>query len=452
MMFENYSFRNADYFNMLNILKKDKDLLLDEKNKVEFVKCCVRYSQPQVPLKLFSIYLNKADKLYLINSIRTEEQMKEVIESLDRINIDPYYLIDKACELNLDYYLVNKCNDVKPRFIESMANSTNNINTLNSLLKFRFKNPSLEIILNKLTDMNREEKEKGKETIIDINRYLKNNSLTEKRKKQVVAYLLQNDKYEEIINVINEYNLDDILVFKVLRTNNFNLINKININVLNQKMKDNYLLRLVTFGSIEDLINFKNKYNNKDYNRFIIEELTKKNRYDDVVKYSKNIVLVKESKEDLVKSIENCNIAYELYDLSINIYDSLVINKIGEKLCKIGNVKFIYLYLKNVKGYSNEVKEKLITRIVRSKVLYYICLTALFIDTKLLTTIFKSKINMYRFMVNSNMFEKEILDYASKALIKDKKKYNIMKDNIYNNIDKNFEQERKYIFLKKKNN
>ena len=202
MIFENYSFRKADYFNMLNTLRKDKDLLLDEKNKAEFVKCCVRYSLPQVPLRLYSIYLNKADKLFLINSIRTEEQMREVIDSLDRINIDPYYLIDKACELDLDYYLVNKCNDVKPRFIETMANNTNNINTLNSLLKFRFKNPSLEIILNKLTDMNKEVKEK--ETIIDINKYLKNNSLQEKRKKQVVAYLLQNDRYEEIINVINE--------------------------------------------------------------------------------------------------------------------------------------------------------------------------------------------------------------------------------------------------------
>ena len=450
MIFENYSFRKADYFNMLNALRKDKDLLLDEKNKAEFVKCCVRYSLPQVPLKLYSIYLNKADKLFLINSIRTEEQMREVIDSLDRINIDPYYLIDKACELDLDYYLVNKCNDVKPRFIETMANKTNNINTLNSLLKFRLKNPSLEIILNKLTDMNKEVKEK--ETIIDINKYLKNNSLQEKRKKQVVAYLLQNDRYEEIINVINEYNLDDILVFKVLRTNNFDLINRININVLNQKMKDNYLLRLVTFGSIKDLIDFKNKYNNKDYNRFIIEELTKKYRYDDVVKYSKNIVLVKETKEDLVKSIDNCNIAYELYDLSVNIYDPLVINKIGEKLCKIGNVKYMYLYLKNSKGYSNEVKQKLVTRIVKSKVLYYICLTALFIDTKLITILFKNKINMYRFMVNSNMFEKEILDYSRKVLIEDKKKFNIMKDNIYNNIDNNFEQERKYITLKKKNN
>ena len=450
MIFENYSFRKADYFNMLNALRKDKDLLLDEKNKAEFVKCCVRYSLPQVPLRLYSIYLNKADKLFLINSIRTEEQMREVIDSLDRINIDPYYLIDKACELDLDYYLVNKCNDVKPRFIETMANKTNNINTLNSLLKFRLKNPSLEIILNKLTDMNKEVKEK--ETIIDINKYLKNNSLQEKRKKQVVAYLLQNDRYEEIINVINEYNLDDILVFKVLRTNNFDLINRININVLNQKMKDNYLLRLVTFGSIKDLIDFKNKYNNKDYNRFIIEELTKKYRYDDVVKYSKNIVLVKETKEDLVKSIDNCNIAYELYDLSVNIYDPLVINKIGEKLCKIGNVKYMYLYLKNSKGYSNEVKQKLVTRIVKSKVLYYICLTALFIDTKLITILFKNKINMYRFMVNSNMFEKEILDYSRKVLIEDKKKFNIMKDNIYNNIDNNFEQERKYITLKKKNN
>ena len=450
MIFENYSFRKADYFNMLNALRKDKDLLLDEKNKAEFVKCCVRYSLPQVPLRLYSIYLNKADKLFLINSIRTEEQMREVIDSLDRINIDPYYLIDKACELDLDYYLVNKCNDVKPRFIETMANKTNNINTLNSLLKFRLKNPSLEIILNKLTDMNKEVKEK--ETIIDINKYLKNNSLQEKRKKQVVAYLLQNDRYEEIINVINEYNLDDILVFKVLRTNNFDLINRININVLNQKMKDNYLLRLVTFGSIKDLIDFKNKYNNEDYNRFIIEELTKKYRYDDVVKYSKNIVLVKETKEDLVKSIDNCNIAYELYDLSVNIYDPLVINKIGEKLCKIGNVKYMYLYLKNSKGYSNEVKQKLVTRIVKSKVLYYICLTALFIDTKLITILFKNKINMYRFMVNSNMFEKEILDYSRKVLIEDKKKFNIMKDNIYNNIDNNFEQERKYITLKKKNN
>lgn len=450
MIFENYSFRKADYFNMLNTLRKDKDLLLDEKNKAEFVKCCVRYSLPQVPLRLYSIYLNKADKLFLINSIRTEEQMREVIDSLDRINIDPYYLIDKACELDLDYYLVNKCNDVKPRFIETMANKTNNINTLNSLLKFRFKNPSLEIILNKLTDMNKEVKEK--ETIIDINKYLKNNSLQEKRKKQVVAYLLQNDRYEEIINVINEYNLDDLLVFKVLRTNNFDLINRININVLNQKMKDNYLLRLVTFGSIKDLIDFKNKYNNKDYNRFIIEELTKKYRYDDVVKYSKNIVLVNESKEDLVKSIDNCNIAYELYDLSVNNYDPLVINKIGEKLCKIGNVKYMYLYLKNSKGYSNEVKQKLVTRIVKSKVLYYICLTALFIDTKLITILFKNKINMYRFMVNSNMFEKEILDYSRKVLIEDKKKFNIMKDNIYNNIDNNFKQERKYISLKKKNN
>ena len=73
MIFENYSFRKADYFNMLNALRKDKDLLLDEKNKAEFVKCCVRYSLPQVPLRLYSIYLNKADKLFLINSIRTEE-------------------------------------------------------------------------------------------------------------------------------------------------------------------------------------------------------------------------------------------------------------------------------------------------------------------------------------------------------------------------------------------
>ena len=217
-------------------------------------------------------------------------------------------------------------------------------------------------------------------------------------------------------------------------------------------MKNNYLLRLVTCGSIKDLIDFKNKYNNKDYNRFIIEKITKKYRYDDVVKYSKNIVLVNESKEDLVKSIDNCNIAYELYDLSVNNYDPLVINKIGEKLCKIGNVKYMYLYLKNSKGYSNEVKQKLVTRIVKSKVLYYICLTALFIDTKLITILFKNKINMYRFMVNSNMFEKEILDYSRKVLIEDKKIFNIMKDNIYNNIDNNFKQERKYITLKKKNN
>ena len=112
----------------------------------------------------------------------------------------------------------------------------------------------------------------------------------------------------------------------------------------------------------------------------------------------------------------------------------------------------MYLYLKNSKGYSNEVKQKLVTRIVKSKVLYYICLTALFIDTKLITILFKNKINMYRFMVNSNMFEKEILDYSRKVLIEDKKIFNIMKDNIYNNIDNNFKQERKYISLKKKNN
>ena len=149
--------------------------------------------------------------------------------------------------------------------------------------------------------------------------------------------------------------------------------------------------------------------------------------------------LDEEDTEYVTKSIEKCSSAKVLCEAAINSTSIEIIDKIGYRLSKLNETKYIYDYLLNAKGYSKEVKELLINKIIKSKDIILICLLIIYIDIKILekvSTIFKDKIELHNFIVNSGLFNDEIiLDSTKKifvneeSIIASKEKVKILKNN-----------------------
>ena len=433
-MFENIIFRKAFFYDKLSELRRNKYLLNNNENRRKFIDDSKNFKEEQQVLNLYGDCLKKEEIIELINCLN-EIQLKDVIDRINKNSIDPNLLIDKACEFNLDKELVGSLENYNNNFLENIIVKTNNSITLNSLLKKEIRKDLLQKIIDKFYIL--ELTEDSTNNFVD---FIKVNTLSLEEEKLIINFLIDKKRYNELIRIINNNLVNDYnaIINCLLETNNKEIISQIKITILPVYLHSKIIEKICEIMNIDEIVSYKD-LNNKNINSLFIEKLYNFNKYDEVLIYSEKLNLDEEDTEYVTKSIEKCSSAKVLCEAAINSTSIEIIDKIGYRLSKFNETKYIYDYLLNAKGYSKEVKELLINKIIKSKDIILICLLIIYIDIKILekvSTIFKDKIELHNFIVNSGLFNDEIiLDSTKKifvneeSIIASKEKVKILKNN-----------------------
>ena len=433
-MFENIIFRKAFFYDKLIELRRNKYLLNNDENRRKFIDDSKNFKEEQQVLNLYGDCLKKEEITELINCLN-EIQLKDVIDRINKNSIDPNLLIDKACEFNLDKELVDSLENYNNNFLENIIVKTNNSITLNSLLKKEIRKDLLQKIIDKFYIL--ELTEDSTNNFVD---FIKDNTLSLEEEKLIINFLIDKKRYNELIRIINNNLVNDYnaIINCLLETNNKEIISQIKITILPVYLHSKIIEKICEIMNIDEIVSYKD-LNNKNINSLFIEKLYNFNKYDEVLIYSEKLNLDEEDTEYVTKSIEKCSSAKVLCEAAINSTSIEIIDKIGYRLSKFNETKYIYDYLLNAKGYSKEVKELLINKIIKSKDIILICLLIIYIDIKILekvSTIFKDKIELHNFIVNSGLFNDEIiLDSTKKifvneeSIIASKEKVKILKNN-----------------------
>ena len=433
-MFENIIFRKAFFYDKLIELRRNKYLLNNDENRRKFIDDSKNFKEEQQVLNLYGDCLKKEEITELINCLN-EIQLKDVIDRINKNSIDPNLLIDKACEFNLDKELVDSLENYNNNFLENIIVKTNDSITLNSLLKKEIRKDLLQKIIDKFYIL--ELTEDSTNNFVD---FIKDNTLSLEEEKLIINFLIDKKRYNELIRIINNNLVNDYnaIINCLLETNNKEIISQIKITILPVYLHSKIIEKICEIMNIDEIVSYKD-LNNKNINSLFIEKLYNFNKYDEVLIYSEKLNLDEEDTEYVTKSIEKCSSAKVLCEAAINSTSIEIIDKIGYRLSKFNETKYIYDYLLNAKGYSKEVKELLINKIIKSKDIILICLLIIYIDIKILekvSTIFKDKIELHNFIVNSGLFNDEIiLDSTKKifvneeSIIASKEKVKILKNN-----------------------
>ena len=433
-MFENIIFRKAFFYDKLAELRRNKYLLNNDENRRKFIDDSKNFKEEQQVLNLYGDCLKKEEITELINCLN-EIQLKDVIDRINKNSIDPNLLIDKACEFNLDKELVDSLENYNNNFLENIIVKTNDSITLNSLLKKEIRKDLLQKIIDKFYIL--ELTEDSTNNFVD---FIKDNTLSLEEEKLIINFLIDKKRYNELIRIINNNLVNDYnaIINCLLETNNKEIISQIKITILPVYLYSKIIEKICEIMNIDEIVSYKD-LNNKNINSLFIEKLYNFNKYDEVLIYSEKLNLDEEDTEYVTKSIEKCSSAKVLCEAAINSTSIEIIDKIGYRLSKFNETKYIYDYLLNAKGYSKEVKELLINKIIKSKDIILICLLIIYIDIKILekvSTIFKDKIELHNFIVNSGLFNDEIiLDSTKKifvneeSIIASKEKVKILKNN-----------------------
>lgn len=433
-MFENIIFRKAFFYDKLAELRRNKYLLNNDENRRKFIDDSKNFKEEQQVLNLYGDYLKKEEIIELISCLN-EIQLKDVIDRINKNSIDPNLLIDKACEFNLDKELVDSVENYKNNFLENIIMKTNNSITLNSLLKKEIRKDLLQKIIDKFYIL--ELTEESTNNFVD---FIKDNTLSLEEEKLIINFLIDKKRYNELIRIINNNLVNDYndIINCLLETNNKEIISQIKITILPVYLHSKIIEKICEIMNIKEIVSYKD-LNSKNINSLFIEKLYNFNKYDEVLIYSEKLSLNEEDTEYVTKSIEKCSSAKVLCEAAINSTSIEIIDKIGYRLSNLNETKYIYDYLLNAKGYSKEVKDLLINKIIKSKDIILICLLIIYIDIKILekvSTIFKDKIELHNFIVNSGLFNDEIiLDSTKKifineeSIIASKEKVKILKNN-----------------------
>ena len=433
-MFENIIFRKAFFYDKLAELRRNKYLLNNDENRRKFIDDSKNFKEEQQVLNLYGDYLKKEEIIELISCLN-EIQLKDVIDRINKNSIDPNLLIDKACEFNLDKELVDSVENYKNNFLENIIMKTNNSITLNSLLKKEIRKDLLQKIIDKFYIL--ELTEESTNNFVD---FIKDNTLSLEEEKLIINFLIDKKRYNELIRIINNNLVNDYndIINCLLETNNKEIISQIKITILPVYLHSKIIEKICEIMNIKEIVSYKD-LNSKNINSLFIEKLYNFNKYDEVLIYSEKLSLNEEDTEYVTKSIEKCSSAKVLCEAAINSTSIEIIDKIGYRLSNLNETKYIYDYLLNAKGYSKEVKDLLINKIIKSKDIILICLLIIYIDIKILekvSTIFKDKIELHNFIVNSGLFNEEIiLDSTKKifineeSIIASKEKVKILKNN-----------------------
>lgn len=118
---------------------------------------------------------------------------------------------------------------------------------------------------------------------------------------------------------------------------------------------------------------------------------------------------------NLVKALSKTNSTKYIYKFAKKVKNiskddiSILVNAI----VKTNDIEYIYLFLKNISNIKKEDKKLLKSKILHSNNIKFICLTALYIDIKLIKRLFNDKKTLYKYMVASNLFSEIELFEAS---------------------------------------
>lgn len=263
----------------------------------------------------------------------------------------------------------------------------------------------------------------------DILAYYESNMCLDKEDDELIIKRLCELKDKDVlIRIIRILNFERVVsyhddIFKALSQIAdllYSDISEIDFRRLTNDNKDSYV-DIVCQSSTPTsyLYNFVNSYKedlNSDYIDKIVRELCKRLDAKYIYKTSKIIEnLSSDNISNLVEALSKTNSAKYMYKFAKNIKNLSKedISILTKAISKTDDIEYIYLFLKNVPNIKNEDRKLLKSKILNSHNMKFICLVALYIDTKLIKRLFYSKKQMYRYMVSSNLFnKKELLDIS----------------------------------------
>lgn len=432
---------NTQYCLVLN----DQELFKNERNKSTIIKKICKHKDSIFSKYLILNYYSYLSKEDIDNlcSVLEPTNLINVFESSNKSIFNSDILLDRAIKYNLVHRYLNSAPFLDSNKIEKIVDSTSNIKILTKCAEFS--SVDKHKITDKVLDIHKEKTESLplyslEDNDNDLLFFIKNTLLSSKDSSLIIKRLSSSKSSSillEILNLKGNIFIEDklMIIDSILNSNRKKAIINIDVNeYIKYPISYSVVRKVCNLSSTDELLNYISKLDKKFYS-VIIEEIIKINDLEKIYEIAKNIRISDDDYKLLCDAIIKSNDLSKIYEFSMLDRSNPYIDLIGSKLAELNDAEYMYLFLKNAKGYSNEVKEILIDKIVKTANIKYICLVSIFIDNSLINKLFKNINELYNFIIVSGLFEEKIVNQINNYLFTTKSDKNIT-NKVKNKVEK----------------
>lgn len=404
----NLSLRCNEYIvkeSMNNALLVSLNYLLDnekfDKYHIDIIKYLAEHYGTDYVVSCISIVNNRLDdeciKTFL-DLLNQEKDKKTLCRILKSNVLDSKYYNDIM-------HILNECDDLCMDDIKNIPLEKFNELQIAILISIICKIGTSEEIYEYFTN-NKEISSHDYELIV--------NTICESKDKITMLQMMQNDRLTNFYDdIFAKLALMDKLSFGDICYINFALLTKSN----QEKYLDIYIKKANTETLYEFVCLYEEELDEEQLN-LITERIIELSDMNVLLMYASVIDKLDSYDIELLKDkVVQSGSALQIYSFATDV-DNLSeadISDLANAISKTDNIEYIYLFLKDVKNIDRKNKEILKSKILRSYNMKFICLLAIYIDVKLIETLFKNMHQMFSYIVSCKLFnEKEILEIQSK--------------------------------------